>query len=92
MVRELRQTGMRGVFQTRGFYARHNSIVGGQEVASILAWACKKADVTLLEGLMVTDLIVDDKTCCDALGFQKEGKVFGFCSTYCPFGYKKLAR
>jgi len=80
MVHELRQMGMRGVFQSRGFYARHNSIVGGQEVASTLARACKKAGVTLLEGLMITDLIVDEKGCYGALGFQKEGKVFGLRS------------
>jgi len=80
MVHELRQMGMRGVFQSRGFYARHNSIVGGQEVASTLARACKKAGVTLLEGLMITDLIVDEKGCYGAFGFQKEGKVFGLRS------------
>jgi fumarate reductase (CoM/CoB) subunit A len=80
MVHELRQMGMRGVFQSRGFYARHNSIVGGQEVASTLARACKKAGFTLLEGLMVTDLIADDKACYGALGFQKNGKVFGLRS------------
>jgi succinate dehydrogenase/fumarate reductase flavoprotein subunit len=80
MVHELRQMGMRGEFQSRGFYARHNSIVGGKEVASTLARACKKAGVTLLEGLMITDLIADDKGCYGALGFQKEGKVFGLRS------------
>jgi succinate dehydrogenase/fumarate reductase flavoprotein subunit len=80
MVHELRQMGMRGEFQSRGFYARHNSIVGGKEVASTLARACKKAGVTLLEDLMITDLIADDKGCYGALGFQKEGKVFGLRS------------
>jgi succinate dehydrogenase/fumarate reductase flavoprotein subunit len=77
MVNELHQLGMRGVLQSRGFYARHNSIVGGQEVASTLVKACKKADVRFLENLMVTDLIADDKACYGALGFQKDGRVFG---------------
>ena len=80
MVHELRQLGMRGMFQNRGFYARHNSIVGGQEVASTLVRACKKAGVKFLEGLMVTDLIADDKACYGALGFQKERKIFGLRS------------
>jgi succinate dehydrogenase/fumarate reductase flavoprotein subunit len=80
MVHGLRQMGMRGVFQNRGFYARHNSIVGGKEVASTLVRACKQAGVKLLEDLMVTDLIADDKACYGALGFQKEGKVFGLRS------------
>lgn len=80
MVHELRQMGMRGVFHSRGFYARHNSIVGGQEVASTLVRACKKAGVALLEGFMVTDLIADDKACYGALGFQKGGEVFGLRS------------
>ncbi len=80
MVNELRQMGMRGVFHSTGFYARHNSIVGGQEIASTLVRACKNAGVTLLEGLMVADLIGDDKACYGALGFQKEGKVFGLRS------------
>lgn len=80
MVHELLQMGMRGVFHSRGFYARHNSIVGGKEVASTLARACKKSGVKLLEGLMVTDLIADDKACYGAIGFQKEGKVFGLRS------------
>ena len=79
-VYELHQMGMRGVFQSRGFYARHDSIVGGQEVASTLARACKKAGVTLLEDFMVTDLIADDKACYGALGFKKEGKIFGLRS------------
>jgi len=77
MVNELHQLGMRGVLQSRGFYARHNSIVGGQEVASTLVKACKKAGVRFLENLMVTDLIADDKACYGALGFQKDGRVFG---------------
>ncbi len=80
MVHELHQMGMRGAFESSGFYAKHDSIVGGQEVATTLARACKKAGVTLLEGLMITDLIADDKGCYGALGFQKEGKVFGLRS------------
>jgi succinate dehydrogenase/fumarate reductase flavoprotein subunit len=80
MVYELHQMGMRGVFQSRGFYARHDSIVGGQEVATTLARACKKAGVTLLEDFMVTDLIADGNACYGALGFKKEGKVFGLRS------------
>ena len=77
MVRELHQLGMRGVLQSRGFYARYNSIVGGQEVASTLVKACKKAHVKFLENLMVTDLITDEKACYGALGFQKGGRQAG---------------
>jgi len=80
MVNGLHQLGMRGVLQSRGFYARRNSIVGGQEVASTLVKACKKADVTFLENFMVTDLIADGKACYGALGFQKGGRVFGLRS------------
>ena len=80
MVHELRNMGMRGVVQSRGFYASHNSLVGGQEVALTLGRACKEAGVKLLEGLMVTDLIADDQACYGALGFQKKGNVFALRS------------
>ena len=80
MVRQLRDMGMKGVPQNRGFNAKYDSLVGGQEVASTLARACKKAGVNFVEGLMITDLVTKDQACYGALGFQKNGKVFGLRS------------
>jgi len=79
MIEELRKLGMRGRFHPTGFATRESSILGGPQINSVLLKACRQGSVRFIEETMVTDLLVRDRTCLGAIGFQKRtGEIYGF--------------
>ena len=81
MVKELNQMGVKGTTLELGLVTRQSALIGGPKITPPLVKACKDAGVVFLEGIMVTDLILDDHSCCGAIGFHKRtGNIFGFRS------------
>ena len=82
MVEELKQMGMAGKSLKLGLVTRQSALIGGPKITPPLVRACRDAGVDSLEGVMVTDLVLDDHACCGAIGFHKRsGDIFGFrCS------------
>ena len=81
MIEELCELGMRGTFHPTGFATREASLLGGPQINSVLLKACREAGVRFLEGIMVTNLAVRDRTCFGAMGFHKRtGDLYGFRS------------
>ncbi len=79
LVKELRDMGMRGTSQSTGFSARSVALTGGPEVTATLMRACRKAGVSFLERIMVTDLVINSEACIGAIGFHKRtGELYGF--------------
>jgi succinate dehydrogenase/fumarate reductase flavoprotein subunit len=81
MVRELKKMGMRGTVQKGGMTTRTDQILGGPEIVSSLVRVCRGAGVNVMEGIMITDLIIKDQTCHGAIGFKKRtGEIYAFKS------------
>jgi len=79
MVKELSRMGMGGTTHKLGLVTRQSGLIGGPHITPPLIKACRDAGVVSLEGIMVTDLILDHRSCCGAVGFHKRnGKLFGF--------------
>lgn len=79
MVKELNQMGVEGTTFELGLVTRESGIIGGPKITPPLVKACRDAGVESMEGVMVTDLLVDDHTCCGAIGFNKRtGDLYGF--------------
>ena len=82
MVSELNRMGMTGTPFKLGLVTRQSAVIGGPKITPPLVKACKDAGVAVIEGIMVTDLVLDDHTCCGAIGFNKRtGGTFGFRSS-----------
>jgi succinate dehydrogenase/fumarate reductase flavoprotein subunit len=72
---------MGGVLHDMGLVTRQASLIGGPGITPPLVGACREQGVQFLEGIMVTELIVDNGVCCGAVGFHKKtGEIFGFRS------------
>jgi succinate dehydrogenase/fumarate reductase flavoprotein subunit len=81
MARELQEMGMRGTMHKMGLVTRQSSLIGGPKITPPLIRACQELGVQYLEGIMVTDLVIQDQSCYGAIGFHKRnGAVFGFRS------------
>jgi succinate dehydrogenase/fumarate reductase flavoprotein subunit len=79
MIAELQEHGLEGKFFFSGFATRGVSFIGGPKISSVLVTSCHKVGVGFLEDVMVTDLLVKDRTCLGAFGFHKRtGDLFGF--------------
>ncbi len=79
MIQELNELGMNGIFQPSGFATRGSSLVGGPHIVSALLKACRKGGVGFVEDVIITDLVVQDRTCLGAVGFKKRtGDLYGF--------------
>lgn len=80
-VKELADMGLDGRFTSTGFHCRSASLLGGPKVSALFVDACHQADVQILEGIVITDLIVADQACGGAAGFHKRtGRWYGFRS------------
>lgn len=81
LTKELLDMGMKGSMDSSGISCRSSSLVGGVEISSTLVKLNHDVGVQYMEGIMVTDLLVDEGRCFGALGFQKRtGDVYGFKS------------
>jgi fumarate reductase (CoM/CoB) subunit A len=82
MARELQEMGMKGTVHKMGLITRQSSLIGGPKIAPPLVRACQASGVHHMDGIMVTDLVMQDQSCIGAVGFNKRsGATFGFRSS-----------
>lgn len=71
LIMELQKMGMPYSLQKTGLTTRSRFLVGGPEIFQTLTKACRNEYISLLENVIITDLLVNDGECFGALGFQK---------------------
>ncbi|MBN2568771.1 MAG: FAD-binding protein [Deltaproteobacteria bacterium] len=78
-VQELVNLGLKAHFHDTGFRCLSPYLVGGPMITKALVKAVRGANIRCVENIMITDLMVTDKTCRGAVGFHKEnGEWYGF--------------
>lgn len=78
-IKTLMGMGLEGEFHATGFRCHSPFLIGGPIVTRALSRACRACGVTVMENIVITDLIVAEDACCGALGFhKKDGEWFGF--------------
>lgn len=73
------ESGMPGSFRKDGLYTRAGSLVGGPNLIPTLVKLCVDSGVRFLDGVVITDLVVQDGICCGAAGIRRrEGTAVAF--------------